>query len=39
MFPKGNDEEREIHSKSDNIEIVINDKAGEVIEELRIISF
>ena len=23
-----------IHSKSDNIDIVINDKAGEVIEEL-----
>ena len=39
MFPKGNDEDREIHSKSDNIEIVINDKADEVIEELRIISF
>ena len=39
MFPKGNDEDREIHSKSDNIEIVLNDKADEVIEELRIISF
>ena len=39
MFPKGNDEDREIHSKSDNIEIVINDKAYEVTEELRITSF
>ena len=29
-----NDEEREMHSKSDNIEIMINDKAGEIIEEL-----
>ena len=31
---KDNDEERVIHSKSDNIEIMINDKADEVIEEL-----
>ena len=31
---KENDEERVMHSKSDNIEIVINDKADEVIEEL-----
>ena len=29
-----NDEEREIHSKSDNIEIMINDEADEVIKEL-----
>ena len=31
---KENIEEREIHSKSDNIEIMIYDKADEVIEEL-----
>ena len=29
-----NDEECVMHSKSDNIEIMINDKAGEVIKEL-----
>ena len=29
-----NDEERVTHSKSDNIEIMINDEAGEVIKEL-----
>ena len=29
-----NGEEREIHSKSDNMEIMMNDKADEVIEEL-----
>ena len=29
-----NDEERVMHSKSDNIEITINDEADEVIEEL-----
>ena len=28
------DKERVIHSKSDNVEIMINDKAGKVIEEL-----
>ena len=31
---KDTDEERVMHSKSDNIEIMINDKADEVIEEL-----
>ena len=31
---KVNDEERVMHSKSDNIEIMINDKADEVIEVL-----
>ena len=31
---KDNDEERDMHSKSDNIEIMMNDKADEVIEEL-----
>ena len=31
---KDNNEERVIHSKSDNIEIMINDKGDEVIEEL-----
>ena len=29
-----NDEERVMHSKSDNIEIMMNEKAGETIEEL-----
>ena len=28
------DEERVMHSKSDNIEIMINDKADEVVEEI-----
>ena len=31
ISPKGNDEECVMHSKSDNIEIMINDKADEVI--------
>ena len=31
---KDNDEERVMHSKSDNIEIMINNRADEVIEEL-----
>ena len=31
---RGNDKERVRHSKSDNIEIMINDKVEEVIEEL-----
>ena len=30
---KDNDEERVIHSKIDNIDIIINDQADEVIEE------
>ena len=30
---KDNDEDRIMHSKSDNTEIMINDKADEVIEE------
>ena len=34
ISPKGDDEECIIHSKSDNIEIMINDKADEVIDEL-----
>ena len=29
-----NDEERVMHSKSDNIEIIMNDKTDEVIKEL-----
>ena len=29
-----NDEEHVMHSKSDNIEIMMNDKADEIIEEL-----
>ena len=31
---KDNDEEHVIHSKRDNIEILINDKSDEVIEKL-----
>ena len=34
MSSKDNDEERVMHLKSDNIEIIINDKADEVLEEL-----
>ena len=33
IFSKDNDGERVMHSKSDNIEIMINDKADEVIEK------
>ena len=33
VYPKDNDEERVMHSKTDNIKIVINDKADEVIQE------
>ena len=31
---KDNDKERDMHSKSDNIKIMMNDKADEVIEGL-----
>ena len=31
---KGNDNDRVMHSKSDNIEIMINDRADEVIKKL-----
>ena len=34
MSSKDNDNERIMHSQSDNIEIMINYKADEVIEEL-----
>ena len=34
MSLKDNDKEHLMHSKSDNIEIMINDKAEEVIGEL-----
>ena len=34
MSFKGNDEERGMHLACDNIEIMNNDKANEVIEEL-----
>ena len=34
IFPKDNDEESVMHSKSDNIKIMINDRTDEVIEEL-----
>ena len=39
MFSNGNDEERVIHSKSDNIEMMINDKEDEVIENFFSSSF
>ena len=34
MSSKDNDEERVIHSRSDKIEIVINDKVSEFVEDL-----
>ena len=34
MSSKDNDEERVMHSKSDNMEVMINKKADEVIGEL-----
>ena len=34
MSSKDNDEGRAMHSKSDDIEIMINDKADEVVENL-----
>ena len=34
MSPKDTDKERVMHSKSDNIEIMINDRVDEVIKEL-----
>ena len=34
MFSKSNGEERVMHSKRDNKEIMINDKADKVTEEL-----
>ena len=34
MSSDDNDEERVMHSKSDNIEVMINDKADGVMEEL-----
>ena len=34
MSSKGTDEEGLMHSESDSIEIVINDKADKVIEEI-----
>ena len=36
---KDNDEERVMHSKNDQIEIMISDKADEVIEELSQLPF
>ena len=33
IFSKNSDEEHVIHSKSDNIEIMINDKVDDEIEE------
>ena len=34
MSSRDNDEERVMHSKSDNIEIIVNDEADEVIKDL-----
>ena len=34
IFSMDNDEEHVIHSKSDNIEIMINDEADEIIKKL-----
>ena len=34
MSSNGNDEERVMHSKCDNLEFMIYDNAGEVIEDL-----
>ena len=34
IYSKENDEEHVMHSKGDNIEIMINDKGDEVIKEL-----
>ena len=34
IFSKDNDEEHVRHSKGDNIQIIINDKANEAIKEL-----
>ena len=34
MLSKNNDKNRVIHSKRENIEIMVNEKADEVIEEL-----
>ena len=34
MSSKDNDEECVMHSKGDNMEMIINDKADEVIQEL-----
>ena len=34
IYSKDSDEERVMHSKNNNVEIMINDKADEVIEEL-----
>ena len=36
MFSKNTDEERLMHSSSDDIEIMINDKADEVIEDIHL---
>ena len=34
MSSKDNDEERLMHSRSDNIDLMINDKENDVIEKL-----
>ena len=34
MSPKDNDEEPVMHSKSDNIEIMINDEADRIIDRI-----
>ena len=39
MSSKGNDEERAIHPNSDNTEIMISDKADEVIRKTFSVTF
>ena len=34
MFSKGNNDEHEMHSRKNSIELIINDKENEVKEEL-----
>ena len=38
MFSKNNDEKRVMHSKSDNIEIMVNDRTDEIIKKLKIVG-
>ena len=38
MFSKNNDEKRVMHSKSDNIEIMVADRTDEIIKKLKIVG-
>ena len=38
MFSKNNDEKRVMHSKSDNIEIMVTDRTDEIIKKLKIVG-